>query len=117
MNNQLGYLGPPGSFCEEAATRLQKAAARLLGAGPLAAITLIPQRTIREAIGAVESGELSAAVVPIENSIEGSVSETLDSLIHSTSLLIQGEIVIPVSHNLMIWTGGPEDRPRGDGRP
>ena len=49
----------------------------------------------------VASGKCEYGVVPIENSIEGSVSLTLDSLIHNFDLKIRNEIVIPINHNLL----------------
>jgi prephenate dehydratase len=52
-------------------------------------------------MGAVESGECVCGIVPIENSIEGPVSLTLDSLIHNFDLKIKNEIVIPINHNLL----------------
>lgn len=102
----IGYLGPPGSFCEEATIRLVRSGIVY----DLIASSLIPGRTIRELIVSVENGSLPAAVVPIENSIEGSVSETLDLLVRSEDLFIQCEITIPVSHNLLIW-GSNKSRP------
>lgn len=49
----------------------------------------------------VANGECKYGVVPIENSIEGSVTLTLDSLIHNFDLKIRNEIVIPINHNLL----------------
>ena len=53
----------------------------------------------------VESGETSLGVVPIENSIEGGVGLTLDSLAHKFDLKIYGEIIIPISQNLIVNKG------------
>lgn len=50
---------------------------------------------------AVESGECVKGIVPIENSIEGPVNLTLDSLVHNFNLKINEEIVIPINHNLL----------------
>ena len=49
----------------------------------------------------VANGDCKYGVVPIENSIEGSVTLTLDSLIHNFDLKIRNEIVIPINHNLL----------------
>lgn len=54
---------------------------------------------------AVVSGECSKGVVPIENSIEGSVNITLDLLTHSYNLMIEKEIVLPINHNLLAPKG------------
>ena len=53
----------------------------------------------------VVGGEADEAVVPVENSLEGSVNETLDLLIHSLRLQIRHEIVLPVSHCLIVPPG------------
>jgi prephenate dehydratase len=79
------YLGPKGTFSEEAA---------IAWAG--ADGDLVPMPSIPELVRAVESRESQYAVLPIENSIEGAISTTLDLLIHETDLKIQAEIVIPV---------------------
>jgi prephenate dehydratase len=51
---------------------------------------------------AVEKGDVYAGVVPIENSIEGPVCVTLDLLVHEYDLKIRNEIIIPISHNLLL---------------
>ncbi|CAN5780528.1 prephenate dehydratase [soil metagenome] len=88
------FLGPRGTFSEDAA---------LIHAGPdadLMAFGSIPALT-----AAVETGLANQAVMPIENSIEGSVSTTLDLLIHETPLKISAEIVVPVRHFLVTTPG------------
>lgn len=95
----VGYLGPRGTFTEEAATRYF-----LRGAGKEKP-TLTPYRTIPEVLTDVESGRLDLGVVPIENSIEGSVAVTLDVLVHEVDLQINGEIVLPIRHHLMVKRG------------
>jgi len=79
------YLGPKGTFSEDAAI----AWAGVDG-------DLVPMPSIPALVRAVESRETKYAVLPIENSIEGAISTTLDLLIHETDLKIQAEIVIPV---------------------
>ena len=79
------YLGPKGTFSEDAA---------LAHAG--ADAELIPLPSIPALTAAVESGRADDAVLPIENSIEGSIHTTLDLLIHDTPLRIKAELVIPV---------------------
>jgi len=80
---RIAFLGPQGTFSEEA----------LLSQGDLADLDLRPTDTIAEAIDAAASGEVDAAFVPVENSIEGSVNETMDGLIFTGDLLIQREVV------------------------
>ena len=88
------FLGPRGSFSEEAA---------LLRADTdqLVAFSSFPAL-----VSAVETGLADEAVLPIENSIEGAVSTTLDLLIHETALRISGELALPVRHFLITRPGG-----------
>jgi prephenate dehydratase len=87
---RVGYLGPHGTFAEEA----------LLTQPDLAASEALPLRSVPHVINAVESGEVDLGFVPLENSIEGSVSATLDTLAFDTDLLIQREVDLPVSLHL-----------------
>jgi len=91
----VSYLGPPGTFTEEA---LQKWRG-------LKFEETIPFPTVEEAILAVEDNVADKAVVPIENSIEGSVNATLDSLAFETEVLIQAEKVCGVKHYLLARGG------------
>ena len=92
---RLAFLGPPGTFTEEA-----------LDAWPgLYCREKMPCSTVEEALFAVEEGEAEKAVVPIENSIEGSVNDTLDALAFEVDLRIEGELVRPVRHCLMTRPG------------
>lgn len=95
---KVGYLGPRGTFTEEAAQKL-------LGGSETTSVELHPLRTIPEVLYAVEAGELDRGVVPIENSIEGSVSATLDALAHEVEVQICREVVLPVRHHLMAKAG------------
>jgi prephenate dehydratase len=90
---RLAFLGPAGTFGEEAAMRYAPGA------------THIPFPSHAAVAAAVDSGEADAGVVAIENSISGSVAETLDILIHDTALQIQAELVVPVEHNLIVKPG------------
>ena len=98
---RLAYLGPPGTFTEEA----------LLQSPEGAAAEPIPLQTVPEVIAAVEAGDVDGGMVPIENSIEGSVNVTLDTLaFDATGIVIQREIVLPVRHALLARPGvGIED--------
>ncbi|MGV8144343.1 MAG: prephenate dehydratase, partial [Methanothermobacter sp.] len=84
----IGYFGPPGTFTEEAALTVD---------GEHEAYN-----TITEVFQAVVDSEVESGVVPIENSIEGSVGLTLDLLAHDYDLKIKREIILPISHNLLI---------------
>lgn len=88
---QIGFLGPRGTFTEEA----------LLSVMPVDEENLVPYPTEAMVLHAVEKGEVDKGIVPIENSIEGSVNATLDVLAFEVNLLIEKEIVIPVAHNLI----------------
>ena len=89
MARILAFLGPSGTYTEEAALLYE----------PTAELRPFPNIT---AVGmAVASGETPEGVVPIENSIEGSVNFTLDLLVSEGSLLIRNEMVLPIEHYLM----------------
>jgi prephenate dehydratase len=92
---RITYLGPAGTFTEEA----------LLTQPDLADAELVPTSTIAEALTAVHDGGADLGFVPVENSIEGGVRETLDTLIFSSDLLIQREVVLAISLNLMAAPG------------
>lgn len=92
---RVAFLGPPGTFAEEA----------LLTQPDLAGDEQVPERTVPDVIAAVESGDADLGIVPIENSIEGSVTVTLDTLGFDTDLLVQREMVLPVSLNLVAKPG------------
>src|SRR5215207_2825485 len=87
---RTGFLGPHGTFAEEA----------LLTQADLAAGEAVPFRDVPHVITAVEHGEVDVGLVPIENSIEGSITVTLDTLAFDTELLVQREVDLPVSLHL-----------------
>jgi prephenate dehydratase len=66
---------------------------------------LIPAESVREALNLVRTGKVFGALVPIEKSVEGSVSTTLDELGHGDSLEIIDEIAIPVEFALLAKPG------------
>jgi len=90
----LGYLGPPGTFTEMAAVNYLEA--KLDNSSRLEAYI-----DIERLIMAIAEGEVPAGIVPIENSLEGSVNITLDYLAHKVNLKIQAEITLPIIHNLI----------------
>ena len=61
--------------------------------------------SVGEALDAVRQGQVTGAVVPIENSVEGGVSATLDKLVDGDPLIITGEVVIPVEFGLYVRPG------------
>ena len=93
--SRVGFLGPHGTFAEEA----------LLSQPDLAAGTAVPFRDVPHVITAVERGDVDLGVVPIENSIEGSVTVTLDTLAFDTELLVQREVDLPVALQLCARPG------------
>jgi chorismate mutase/prephenate dehydratase len=86
---KVAYLGPEATFTHEAALRS-------FGSS----IELEPQITVAEVFARVERGEVQHGVVPVENSMEGAVTHTLDELMNSP-LKICGEVYLPVSQNLI----------------
>ncbi|GAB4427459.1 MAG: prephenate dehydratase [Chloroflexi bacterium OHK40] len=94
--NTIAYLGPPGTFSEEAAIAF---AAGRPDAG------FLPLASIPAVVTAIETDAATVGVLPIENLLEGSVNYTLDLLIHETSLKIAGEIVIPIRQYLVARPG------------
>ena len=92
---RFAYLGPEGTFAE-AALRTIPAAAE---------VTALPQPTVHAALEAVRAGDADAAVVPLENSVEGSVASTLDELATGEPLVITREVLLPVTFALMVRPG------------
>jgi prephenate dehydratase len=90
---RVAYLGPPGTNSEVAAMRGFPDADH------------VPHRTIVAAVRAVASGEADFAVVPIENSLHGAVTDTVDMLIQGEGIAICREIVLPIEHCLMAPPG------------
>jgi chorismate mutase/prephenate dehydratase len=86
---KVAYLGPEATFTHEAALRS-------FGTS----VELEPQATVAEVFTRVERGEAEHGVVPVENSMEGAVTHTLDELMNSP-LKICGEVYLPVSQNLI----------------
>ena len=99
---RIAYLGPSGSFCEAALRTLDIAstAETVAAASVLAALDM------------ARDGSADMAMVPIENSVEGGVSATLDELIAGAPLAIRGEIVIPVEFGLYARPGTRMDEVR-----
>jgi prephenate dehydratase len=91
---RVAYLGPPGTFTEDAL----RAAAGEVEVG----VEALPRPSVYEAIMAVAAEEAERALVPFENSIEGSVRSTLDTLAFDTDAVeIVGEYDHPIRHSLI----------------
>src|SRR5215203_1306658 len=93
--SRIGFLGPLGTFTEQA----------LKSQPDLAAGELILFRTMPDVLDAVGSGEIDLGFVAIENSIEGTVNLTQDELAFNHDLLIQREVVLDIEHCLMARPG------------
>jgi len=97
---RYAYLGPEGTFTEQALRSLP--AARKA--------ELVPCTTVTLALDAVREGDADGAVVPIENSVEGSVPVTLDELATGEPLMITREMTVPIAFSLLAPHGvKPED--------
>lgn len=91
---KLGFLGPQGTHSEEVALFLQKES-------PQITWKLKPFQSIYDAICAVDNHEVDKVIVPVENSIEGAINITLDTLAHDVDLQIEREIAWMVHNQLM----------------
>ncbi|MFT4147694.1 MAG: prephenate dehydratase domain-containing protein, partial [Micrococcaceae bacterium] len=83
------YLGPEGTFTEQALKQLDSEGQH------------VPVTSVNAALEAIVDGEADAAVVPIENSVEGGVSATLDAIASSKGLQIINETVVDVKFCLV----------------
>ena len=93
MNRRLAFLGPAGTYSEQAAIDHDKGA------------TLLPFASIPAVAAAVDSGLADEGVVPIENSLEGAVTHTLDLLVHESTLFVRHELALPIHHCLLVKPG------------
>jgi len=91
----IGYLGPHGTFTEQA----------VLSEPDLAVCEGQLFTSMPAVLNAVEAGDIDLGFAAIENSIEGTVNATIDTLAFSSSLLIQREVVIPISMELLVAPG------------
>lgn len=98
---RVGFLGPAGTYSEEA----------VLAGDGAAGLEPVPLPSVHDAVAAVREGRVERALVPIENSLEGSVNATLDALAQPDSgVLITGELVHPIHHCLIARTAVPLER-------
>src|SRR5712692_10622799 len=92
----FGFLGPPGTFTQEA----------LLQVVDPESAELVYYPTVEEVIHAVERNEIGRGMVPIENSVEGTVNASVDALGFDTEgLLIEREVILPVRLHLLVRPG------------
>ena len=94
---RYGYLGPVGTFCQMALGQW----------GTSHDGEHIPFGSVGAALAALRAGDIDAAMVPIENSVEGGVSATLDALSVGDQLHIIGEVLVPVTFVLAARPGMP----------
>ena len=109
----IAFLGPEGTFAHQA----------LRGLHVADGATLLPTPNVTLAIAAVRDGDADAALVPLENSVEGSVPATLDELANGDPLVIVEETYLAVRFELMARAGhgraptSPRSRPTRTPRP
>ncbi|MBZ3907668.1 MULTISPECIES: prephenate dehydratase [Streptomyces] len=89
------YLGPEGTFTEVALRTLPESATR----------ELVPVVSVPAALDAVRNGEAEAAFVPIENSVEGGITTTLDELVAGAPLMIYREVLLSITFALLVRPG------------
>ncbi|SFD20640.1 prephenate dehydratase [Streptomyces aidingensis] len=99
-SSRYAYLGPEGTFTEAALRTLPEAATR----------ELVPMISVPAALDAVRQGEAAAALVPIENSVEGGVLATVDELASGRPLMIYREVLLPITFSLLVRPGTTLDQ-------
>ncbi|MDQ0194584.1 prephenate dehydratase [Paenibacillus wynnii] len=92
---KIAYLGPKGTFSEEAATQYFNDDE----------VEFYMYDTIPDVIEAIGEYKVDKAIVPLENTIEGTINMTIDSLISFDKLFIEGEFILPVSLHLLANKG------------
>ncbi|MFF1355833.1 prephenate dehydratase [Streptomyces sp. NPDC058297] len=95
MSASYAYLGPQGTFTEVALRTLPESATR----------ELVPMVSVPAALDAVRNGEAEAAFVPIENSVEGGITTTLDELVAGEPLMIYREVLLSITFALLVRPG------------
>ncbi len=94
MSTRVAYLGPKGTYAE-------KAAKALAALEKFDSPEFLPCKGLRSVVDNLANNLCEAAVVPIENSVEGGVTSTLDSLWRHKNLFIHRALVLPIKHALM----------------
>lgn len=98
-SRRFAFFGPEGTFTEAALLTLPEAADAVRE----------PFATVPAALDAVRRGDADAAMVPLENSVEGPVTTTVDDLADGDALLIAGEVLLPVEFSLLVRPGARLD--------
>src|SRR6266545_967660 len=93
--SDIAYLGPRGTFTEQAA--------RAFAAGHEHGF--VPVRTVPEALNSVRGKEVDLACVPVENSVEGAVTATMDALAADDPLVAIAEVVLPIRFSVLVRPG------------
>ena len=93
IENRIAFLGPMGSYSEQAARNYNPSA------------NLVPYTSFRLIVEAVMNGKIGEGILPIENSLTGSVIENLEILVEFQDIKITGEVVIPIHHSLIVKAG------------
>jgi prephenate dehydratase len=88
---RVGFLGPVGTFTEQA----------MLREPDLAALEAVPYPLMTDVLFAVAEGEVDLGVVPVENAIEGTVNATVDTMAFDVDVMIQRELLEPVALHLL----------------
>jgi prephenate dehydratase len=94
---RVGFLGPVGTFTEQA----------LLREADLADAEHVAYPLMTDVLFAVAEGEVDLGVVPVENAIEGTVNATVDTMAFDVDVLVQRELLEPVSFDLLVRPGAP----------
>ncbi len=92
---RIGFLGPEGTFTEEA----------LFSEADYASAEIVPLGSLAEVLEAVQEGRVDLGFVPMENAIEGTVRDIIDSLVFDFDLRIQREVVLDIHLHLMARPG------------
>lgn len=95
MSSRIAYLGPEGTFTEQAVRQWDRDQR----------YTAWPVPTVPSAIAALRDGSADTAVVPFENSVEGSVPATLQALTEASSVRIVEEVLVEVQFSLLVRPG------------
>ena len=95
--SQIAYFGPQGTFAEQAARAYAEADG--------GTHEFVPVRTVPLALVAVRAGETELACVPVENSVEGAVSATMDALAIDEPLVAIAELLLPIRFSILVRHG------------
>ena len=92
---RIGFLGPEGTFTEEA----------LLSEPAYAGADITPYSSLVDVLESVRQGSVDLGFIPLENAIEGTVRDIIDSLVFDFDLRIQREVVLDIHLHLMAAPG------------